>query len=178
MTSEMTEYFVFLRGINVGGRHKVPMAALREFLSGMGFSNIRTVLNSGNVALEAESASPEKLESRLEEELAAAFGFPIPVMVREAARIRELLLEDPFEHAPDNMQAKWQVTFFKKPAAREGGEEETSGFEVVHRSPDLVCWVLDLETRGTPDAMKDFERWYGSEITTRTWQTLQKLQRT
>jgi len=175
MIIKMTDYYIFLRGINAGGHHKVPMEELREVLREAGYENIRTVLNSGNVGLEFNETSLDKLETTLEASLESTFGFPIPVMAREADRIHTLLVENPFQQASE--KAKWLVTFLKNPVLQHEEEWDSAGMEIVHHAPDLVCWMLDLDTTGTPDGMKVMEGWYGKKTTTRTWQTLQKLVR-
>jgi uncharacterized protein (DUF1697 family) len=65
----------FLRGINVGGHHKVPMAELRSFLEGMGFENVKTLLNSGNVVFETNRSGIKKLEEEMEDSLSQSFDF-------------------------------------------------------------------------------------------------------
>lgn len=73
----------FLRGINVGGRHKVPMEALRKILAENGCTDVQTVLNSGNVRFDTPKKDLKGLESHLEKLLSEAFGFDIPVILRE-----------------------------------------------------------------------------------------------
>ena len=68
----MTSYLVLLRGINVGGKNKVPMAALRSLLERLGFENVSTYIASGNVFLEADVAAP-KIAARIEAALPKAF---------------------------------------------------------------------------------------------------------
>lgn len=68
----MQPYLVLLRGINVGGRNKVPMAELRTVLEGLGFSNVSTYIASGNVFLDADVGA-EKVASMIEAALPEAF---------------------------------------------------------------------------------------------------------
>jgi uncharacterized protein (DUF1697 family) len=68
----MTAYLVLLRGINVGGRNKVPMADLRAVLEDLGFSNVSTYIASGNVLLDAD-LSAAKVASKIEDALPKAF---------------------------------------------------------------------------------------------------------
>lgn len=71
----MTKLIGFLRGINVGGRHKVPMAKLREELKKFGLFNPRTLLNSGNFVVETnETASIGGLAEKIEMQLSQSFG--------------------------------------------------------------------------------------------------------
>ncbi len=68
----MTTYLVLLRGINVGGKNKVPMAALREFLEEMGYSNVATYIASGNVILTSDRPARD-IKRQIEEALPTAF---------------------------------------------------------------------------------------------------------
>jgi uncharacterized protein (DUF1697 family) len=68
----MTPYLVLLRGINVGGKNKVPMAELRSALEGLGFSNVSTYIASGNVLLDSDLSAP-KVASEIEAALPKAF---------------------------------------------------------------------------------------------------------
>ena len=62
-------YIAFLRAINVGGRNLIPMAELRALLEGMGFSDVKSLLQSGNVVFRAAGKKPAELESILEREV-------------------------------------------------------------------------------------------------------------
>jgi len=77
------KYVAFLRGINVGGHHKVPMADLRKELEKLGFENVETLLNSANIIFEAISDYEENLEKKISAHLEKSFGFPIPTIVRK-----------------------------------------------------------------------------------------------
>jgi uncharacterized protein (DUF1697 family) len=68
----VTSYVVLLRGINVGGRNKVPMAQLRSVLEDLGFSNVSTYIASGNVLLDSD-LSAAKVASTIEDALPKAF---------------------------------------------------------------------------------------------------------
>lgn len=68
----MNTYVVLLRGINVGGKNKVPMAGLRKCLEALGFTNVSTYIASGNVLLES-AKQPEKIKAQIEEALTKDF---------------------------------------------------------------------------------------------------------
>ena len=72
------EYVALLRGINVGGTNKVVMSELREQVAGVGYTNVRTYINSGNLLFEAEAEAPcEDVAQRVEGLLASRYEFPI-----------------------------------------------------------------------------------------------------
>lgn len=84
----MTErYVAFLRGINVGGKTTVSMDALRTCFEGLGFTDVKTYINSGNVLFKAGSYDPRQLESIIEPALDTAFTPGIRVVVLSAVEL-------------------------------------------------------------------------------------------
>ena len=65
-------YLVLLRGINVGGKNKLPMAALKSFLEGLGFEQVRTYIQSGNAIVQSDLAAAS-IARKMEKELGSAF---------------------------------------------------------------------------------------------------------
>jgi uncharacterized protein (DUF1697 family) len=93
----MTRYLVLLRGINVGGRNKVPMAALRELLESHGHTNVSTYIASGNVILSSDRTAAE-IKRELEEALPRTFKLDseqIAVLLLTRAQIRAVVRERP-----------------------------------------------------------------------------------
>jgi uncharacterized protein (DUF1697 family) len=90
-------YAAFLRGINVGGNTKIDMAELRKLFETLGFENVKSYINSGNVMFDAKKTANEKLAARIEKAVESAFAKNIAVMVRSIAEIEELLGRNPFE---------------------------------------------------------------------------------
>ena len=91
----MGRYVALLRGINVGGKNKVPMAELREAFESDGLAGARTYIASGNVLFETSEPAKE-LERRIEALIERRFGFPIVVAVRSERALRSVV-----ESAPD-----------------------------------------------------------------------------
>jgi uncharacterized protein (DUF1697 family) len=92
----MQKLVALLRGINVGGHHKVPMAELKTLLTNLGCDNVKTILNSGNVVFETKKKDNAGLERIIEMALTEHFGFPIPVILIPHKQINELVNDDPF----------------------------------------------------------------------------------
>jgi uncharacterized protein (DUF1697 family) len=89
-------YLAFLRGINVGGHHRVEMARLRLVFEALGFEKVRTLIQSGNVIFTAPKTPESILCRRIETKLSAEFGFPIPVIVRTVDEINKVVNSNPF----------------------------------------------------------------------------------
>ena len=81
----MTTYIALLRGVNVGGNNKVPMAVLRTALEADGFANVRTYIQSGNVLVDATRSSPSKIAGRVKAVIQDTFGLDIATIVRRVA---------------------------------------------------------------------------------------------
>ena len=92
-----------LRGINVGGQRRVPMAELRAVAEELGFADARTLIASGNLVFSAAGAAAA-IEAELEEAVHRRFGFPVDIMVRSAAQWAHYVAGNPFpgeaERAP------------------------------------------------------------------------------
>jgi uncharacterized protein (DUF1697 family) len=94
----MPVFVALLRAINVGGKRKVPMAELRALCEDLGYDDVATYVNSGNVVFTA-SGTPAKVETALERAIAKEFGFHVDVSVRTAAQWSKLVAANPFTEA-------------------------------------------------------------------------------
>jgi uncharacterized protein (DUF1697 family) len=93
-------YVVLLRGINVGGKAKVPMAALRDTCAAAGCEDVVTYIQSGNVVLKSE-LSADNLRAALEEAITKEFGFSPAVMIRTAKELAAVVDRNPFTGADE-----------------------------------------------------------------------------
>jgi uncharacterized protein (DUF1697 family) len=91
----MSIYVALLRGINVSGQRKVPMARLRALCEALGYTDVTTYLQSGNVVFRAPRRSTTALASALEERIAAELGFDVPVLVRTEQALRAVATANP-----------------------------------------------------------------------------------
>lgn len=96
------KYVAFLRGINVGGKNKVKMETLREVCASIGFENVKTYINSGNVIFETAKSDDKKLAERLEKAIEKEFALNIKVMVRARSEIEEIVKNNPFDGQFEN----------------------------------------------------------------------------
>ena len=110
----MTTYVALLRGINVGGNNKVPMADLRAMCLGLGYDNVETYIQSGNVVFDT-AVSEAAIASDMEAGLLSTFGLTLSVVVRSAAELVEIVARNPFPSETDG--TKLHVTCFASPLA-------------------------------------------------------------
>src|SRR5690554_3905423 len=165
-----------LRGINIGGHHKVPMAALRKEMENLGFSKVSTLLNSGNVIFETPEATA--LEIKIEAHLNKIFGFSVPVLLRSFEEILGVVKSNPFEAIEVNENTKLYVTFLKnKPKNKLNLPyiSKNESFKIIAVGNKMVFSVLDFSKGKTVSGMNNLEQLFGKEITTRNWNTIIKL---
>ncbi len=169
------KYVAFLRGINVGGHHKVPMADLRSELEKLNLKNIVTLLNSGNIIFEADHGN---LESKISKHLERAFGFPIPTVIRKAEIINELLNNDPFKDVKITKDIRLYVSFLWKNHNAElklPWRSPDNSYEIIENRDQTIFSILDLSVSKTPKAMEALEKFYGKDMTTRNWNTIERI---
>ena len=106
-------HVALIRGINVGGKNPVPMAALRDALTAAGFADARTYIQSGNVVLAAPKRSEATVAEAVEAVLEAEFGVATVVVAVAAARMREAVLNasEGFGSEPDTYH--YDVAFLR-----------------------------------------------------------------
>jgi uncharacterized protein (DUF1697 family) len=92
----MKTYLALLRGINVSGQKKIPMAELRELLSKSRFENVQTYIQSGNVVFQSSEKNKTILVHAIQQAIENHFGFDVPVLVKTSQEIRHILDNCPF----------------------------------------------------------------------------------
>ncbi|WP_299273185.1 DUF1697 domain-containing protein [uncultured Psychroserpens sp.] len=92
----MNTYIVLLRGINVGGHKKVPMAELRELLSKCGFNAVKTYIQTGNIILQSSEDNHNNVEQMVHQSILDHFGFDVPVIAKTRDQLIKILDACPF----------------------------------------------------------------------------------
>lgn len=172
------EYVALLRGINVGGKNKVVMSELREQVAGVGYVNVRTYINSGNLLFEAD-ASREDVAQRIENLLACRYDFPIRLALLTAQDYLAQLDELPDWWHGD--VARRDALFFTRGLdrahVRERIEAMELGDEAVYFGEHAVFWGKFDEKSFLKTAYhkrllrEDFYR----EVTIRSGSTVEKI---
>jgi uncharacterized protein (DUF1697 family) len=186
-------YAAFLRGINVGGNKKVPMSELKKCLEKLGYENVKTLLNSGNVIFETKKTNPISLTKTIESTLEKTFGFKIKTMIRSLEEIEKLIESNPFKGIKVTPNTRLYVTFLseaggaspdKGSGVRKGAKERLKlpyttpdkAYKILKATDTEVCSVLTVTPNSrSVDAMDILEEEYGSNVTTRNWNTIVKM---
>jgi uncharacterized protein (DUF1697 family) len=91
----MATYVALLRGVNVGGAKRVPMATFRDILSGLGYSNVATLLNSGNAVFRAPAGAATNHANAIAKGIAEELSLEVPVLVKSAEELAAIVAENP-----------------------------------------------------------------------------------
>jgi len=176
--SSKEKYVAFLRGINVGGHHKVPMADLKTLLEKKGLKNIVTLLNSGNIIFDTNPDKNENIEEVISTSLEKHFGFPVPTVVRRAEAINELFNANPFDDVLVTKDIRLYISLMKKNVDSNlelPWISSDQSYEIRYKKDQNILSVLDLSISKTPKAMEILEKTYGKNITTRNWNTIERI---
>ena len=172
-------YVALLRGINVGGNNMIAMADLRATLATMGFTNVTTLLQSGNAVFHGTPSPTSRLETVLEKGIAKAHGINPEFHVRTAEEWAAIVEANPFTTAANKDPGHLLVSCYKAPvdqarvkalqAAIKGKERVfANGRELYMTFPDGI---------GTSKAAPLVDRMLGAKGTARNWNTVLKLAR-
>lgn len=175
----MPSFIALLRGINVGGNKKVPMAELKKAMTKAGYANVKTLLASGNVVFETDEKKPEAVRKNLEALLEKTFKFSVPALIRTLPDLEKLKKSDPFKGFKVTDATRLYVTFLTdktKPALKLPYVSPDKDFTILRASPTEVISVLTVtpDTRSV-DVMAILEKTWGKNVTTRNWNTVEKL---
>ena len=111
----MKRWAALLKGVNVGGNRKLPMAELKLFLEGLGFADVKTLLASGNVVFSAKETDAAKLEARIEKAAAEQIGLTTDFLLRDADDLDRVIAANPFPDAAKDHPNHLLVVFHREP---------------------------------------------------------------
>ena len=174
-----TMYAALLRGINVGGSRKVPMAELRTLLTALGLDGVRTHLQSGQAVFAAGHGDEDSLAAEITAAIEAHFGFPVDVIVRDHAYLRAVVDDCPFP--ADTLEGRQlHVTYLSAPAdpARYAGIDPAAYAPEEFRLGELGAAesVRGVQVhRPVAEALSRPRLTKGLIATSRNWNTVVKL---
>lgn len=179
MHASLVTYIAFLRGINVGGSKQVKMSDLKKVFETCGFSGVKTVLNSGNVIFQSEEKAEIDLVGEIETALEKTFGFEINVLIRTKEQLQKIAGSDPFSKVSITQNTRLYITFLAgKPASKlkVPYQSPRNDFHILSISDSEIISVLDVSQGSRAiDSMNILEKEFGKKITTRNWNTINKL---
>ncbi len=177
-TPAPSTYIALLRGINVGGHKIVKMDALREAFAAMGFGDVATYVQSGNVVFKAPAKISENVAAKIEEMLLRRFDMSVPVIVRTAQEMQAVLGNNPFLKEKGIATDKLHVTFLSQ-APQKAAIKSLDAIEVGQDRFQCCGQEIYLHCPngfgGTKLSINAFEKLLAVGATTRNWNTVNKL---
>ncbi|MEM8906407.1 MAG: DUF1697 domain-containing protein [Bacteroidota bacterium] len=172
----MSVFLAMLRGINVSGKNKLKMEALRALGVDLGFQNVQTYIQSGNMVFEASGILPSDLAQQIKSAILQVHGYDVPVMVKTQKELIEVVAQNPFLDR-ENEKALHLTFLAAQPSAEQLASIETDRYlpdewQAIGKSIYLFCPNGYGRTKLTNTF---FERRLKMEATTRNWKTVNKL---
>ena len=167
-----------LRGINVGGKRKLPMPKLIALAKSSGFTEVKSYINSGNIVFAVSKIKPEQVGPRLEKAIEKEFGFKVDVIVRTASQWKKYSTGSPFPSAESLRPKMLHIGLSKRPLRSDiiQGLIEKALYGEKIKIVDDAIWVDFAKSVGnsklTPAV---FDKAAGSTVTMRNWNTVLKL---
>ncbi|MEV7521087.1 DUF1697 domain-containing protein [Streptomyces sp. NPDC091371] len=173
------KYAALLRGINVGGKKKVPMAELRSVLEGLGHGDVQTYLQSGNAVFSSAEKDPAALARELEKAIEARFGFPVACLVVDGEYLRAVAEACPFPTAQLEGKQLHATFLSEQPGAdRFAAIDQAAYLPEEYRLGDRVIYLYAPNGLGRSElgaALHKPSLLKGIDATTRNWNTVAKL---
>jgi uncharacterized protein (DUF1697 family) len=170
----MPRYAAFLRGVSP---MNAKMPDLKRAFEAAGFTEVKTVLSSGNVVFDARRASDSALQRKAEAAMREELGQAFLTVVRPVEMLREMLASDPYRAFRLPPSAKRIVTFLRdEPKASVALPLELDGARLLALRGRELFSAYEPSPKGAV-FMTLIERTFGKEVTTRTWETVGKVAR-
>jgi len=171
------KYVALLRGINVGGKNKVKMETLREVCSSLGFENVKTYINSGNVIFETAKINDKKLAAQVESAIEKEFALKIKVMVRTFEEIKDIIKNNPFDGQFEN-EKDLHVFFLDEELPSEKGalllEHNSENEMFAVRKREIFC-LLRVSVADSLMGKDYIGKKLKVSATARNWRTVNKI---
>ena len=170
-------YVAFLRGVNVGGKGIVSMAAIKEALVTLGLSDVRTYINSGNVIFSTRASDVQQLTARIEEALEQDTGMAIKVLVMDHKILKTMVDAIPRNWVDDKTMRTYVLLLWKELDDRGILERLSikSGVDELMYTPGAVVWRVDRENVGRSHMNRIVGTPLYKKMTIRSANTMRKL---
>ena len=175
--SRLNIYVALLRGVNVGGNNMISMSALKKSFEAMGFANVSTYINSGNIIFETKEKDARKLEKRIEQMMSRDYQLGSKVVVRSFSEMEKLVQSLPRSWGGDSSW-RYNVIFLRHTIDSEDILAElpaNSEIEEVVYRPGTLLWSAQAEQMSQTKMSKLSSRKISQDMTVRNLNTTKKL---
>lgn len=173
----MNRLIAFLRAINVTNRF-VKMDILRQQIEQLGFSQVQTYIQSGNVIFETSSTDCAELERKIEERLQEALGFQVPTLVRTAPEMAEIAQYQPFAEEKYGDKSVLYISFLKEEPGQDQQRqlvELSSANDEFHVYERQVYWLMHKDQGQSKFTNNKLEKILKVPATRRNTSTVRKI---
>jgi len=177
--NQMQKYIAILRGINVGGHRKILMKDLRKLFQKMKFKNVLTYIQSGNVIFDFDdTVCIADIENQITNSIKTKYSYDVPVIVRKAKDLIEILNSNPFIKSDDFDIDRLALTFLgeipekNKVSVIEEIDFSPDRFIIIGKNAFVYCSGKYSDSKITNQF---FENKLKIKATTRNWKTIKKL---
>jgi len=174
----MPAYVAMLRGINVAGHKTLRMEHLRALCSDIGFQNVETYVQSGNIVLRSSIENPTIISKRIGAQIIESFGFEVPVIVRTLKGMRNVISNNPFLKENGIDSSKLHVTFLSEIVQKTSLEklaELSTSPDRFYSAPHEIYIYCPVGYGRTKLSNVGIEKALSVTATTRNWKTINKL---
>jgi len=172
----MIKYTAFLRAINVGGKNLIKMDELKKVFESLGFKNVATYIQSGNVMFESSTTNETVLAKKIENLLHKSLSDDVLVFIRSFEQLSSIVENDPFKKLTFEVPTKLYITFLKAELEQKlklpylSAKKDIKIIQIKNR--EIYC--IPAEINGSyPNLFIENE--FGVKATTRNWNTIIKV---
>lgn len=169
----MNKYVALFRGINVGGNNILPMKDLKVLLQKMGFENVTTYIQSGNVVFDSEKKCDRKTAKKISQLVENKFGFLPAVLLLDEAKLKGAVANNPFD--PDEGKMLHFYFLESSPSVDNAKLEELKAKSERYSVTDEVFYLHAPDGIGRSKLAAKVEQCMGVNVTARNWNTVNKL---
>jgi uncharacterized protein (DUF1697 family) len=174
----MPVHIALLRAVNVGGRQPIRMADLRDLLTKLGFEDVRSLLQSGNLVFRGHPGSGSEIARLLEKEAANRLDLHTDFLVRSQEEWNRIITQNPFQAEAKRDPAHLIVMFLKRPPSAEqvaALQSTITGPEIVRTESEQAYIVYPAGIGRSRLTNTFIEKKFGTRGTARNWNTVLKL---
>jgi uncharacterized protein (DUF1697 family) len=173
----MARFTALLRGINVGSNKRIAMADLRQLLTGLGFTDVRTLLQSGNAVFTTRKADPKKLAQRIEDAIADQLELDVRCLVLSSDELRTVIEGNPLGDVATS-GSKLMAVFLSEapdPKLLKAHDPRSLAPEEIRLGDRVIYQWCPDGVLAAPPAGGFAEKYLDVTVTARNWNTVTKL---
>jgi uncharacterized protein (DUF1697 family) len=173
-----TQYLALLRGINVGGKNIIKMTDLKACFESLGFSDVVTYIQSGNVLFKSADRDKARLTNRIEKELSEQFDYPSRLVTVTHKELRKAVDTAPRGFGSDPEKFRYDVIFLKEPLTPKDAMKNVStkeGVDAAYTGEHVLYFSRLISRASQSHLTKIISMPVYQSMTIRNWNTTSKL---